>query len=153
MINISPALFFTLDGTLSHTPGWRVVNTLELAKPAKKRGTSPRVLPGAAGARALPLRADATERVLNVHVYGRRDGNGTVYESEIEGLQANLEYLATSWAAVPATSDSTRTCVLHRRGTTTTGPVQVLDMDWDDAEMPIAAMMIVRLLLPAGALS
>jgi hypothetical protein len=152
VINISPSLYFTLDGVLSHTPGWRAINTLDLAKPAHTRGGTPRVIPHAAGARPMPLRRDATERIISLHVYGRRNGDGGVNSSEIDGLQTNLGYLAAAWAAVPATSGSTRTLVLYRLGTSTTGPVQVLDMDWDWAEMPVAATMVLRLLLPEGAL-
>jgi len=152
VINISPSLYFTLDGVLSHTPGWRAINTLDLAKPAHIRGGIPRVIPHAAGARPMPLRADATERVISLHVYGRQNGDGTPASSEIAGLQANLDYLAAAWAAVPATADSTRTLVLYRLGTSTTGPVQVLDMDWDSAEMPVATTMVLRLLLPEGEL-
>lgn len=158
MKNTSPGLYFELDGVLSHTPGWRVANTLELAKPARLRGTKPRVIPGAAGAIPMPLRRDATERVLNVHVYGRADGYGTPYPAEIDGLQVNLAYLARAWAAPPA-GDGTRQCTLYRTGpwpdggmTVLSGPVQVLDMDWDSAEMPVAANMVIRLLLPAGEL-
>lgn len=153
VVNISPNLYFTLDGILSHTPGWRAINTLDLAKPSTKRGTKPRVVPGANGARAMPLRPDATERQLSFHVYGRYTSEGAVNSSEIDGLQVNLNYLAAQWAAVPSSSNSTRTLVLHRLSTTVTGPVQVLDMDWDYAEMPVAATMVMRLLLPAGALA
>lgn len=153
MINISPNLYFTIDGVLSHTPAWRAINTLELAKPAQKRGTSPRVLPGAAGARPLPLRPAATERVVSMHVYGARDPDGAAYESEIEGLDANLAALVAAWHSAPGTPDSTRTLVLYRPGATVSGPVQVLDMDWDYQEMPVAATALVRLLLPSGALA
>ena len=158
MKNTSPRLYFEMDGVLSHTPAWRVTNTLELAKPSRLRGTKPRVIPGAAGAIPLPLRRDASERVLNVHVYGRADG--APFSSEIDGLTANLAYLARAWAAVPAGADSTRLCTLYRFGawpdgamTTVSGPVQVLDMDWDSAEMPTAANLVMRLLLPAGELT
>lgn len=153
MLITHPDLYFTLDGTPSHTPAWRITNTLELIKPAHLRGTKPRVLPGAAGGRPLPLRVDVTERVLNGRVYGLFDPNGGRHSTEIEGLDANLRALATAWATPPGTADSTRTCVLHRFGATATGPVQVLDMDWDYAEMPIAANVVIRLLLPAGALA
>lgn len=152
-VNVSPNLYFTLDGVLSNTPAWRAINILDLAKPATKRGTKPRIIPGASGARAMPLRPDATERTIRLHVYGRVDSDGAPYANEITGLATNLKYLADQWAAVPGTADSTRTCVLHRLGSTVTGPVQVLDMDWDDGEMPVAATMLLRLLLPAGALA
>lgn len=160
MKNTSPRLYFEMDGVLSHTPGWRVANTLELAKPARLRGTKPRVIPGAAGGVALPLRRDVTERVLNVHVYGRADADGIPYPSEIDGLAANLAFLSRAWAAVPTTADGTRQLTLYRFGswpdagmTAVAGPVQVLDMDWDSTEMPVAANMVVRLVLPAGELT
>lgn len=153
MINISPALYFTIDNIPSHTPGWRCINTLELAKPAPKRGTQARVLPGASGGRPQVLRDNWVERTINFHVYGRYDSNGTINASEIDGLQTNLDYLAAQWAAVPVTSDSTRTCVLHRLGATKSASVQVLDMDWDYEEMPVAATLLLRLLLPTGSLA
>lgn len=153
MINTSPDLYFELDGVLSHTPGWRAANTLDLAKPAQLRGTTPLVTPGASGARAMPLRANATERIITMRVFGAKDQDGTPAASEIEGLQANLDFLAAAWAVVPATADSTRTCVLHRLSASTSGPVQVLDMDWDSADMPVVATMLLRLLLPEGALT
>jgi hypothetical protein len=153
MLITSPNLYFTIDGVPSHTPAWRMINTLELAKPAHLRGTKPLVLPGAAGARPMPLRRDATERTINGAVYGLVDVDGNRHPSEIEGLDINLAALAGYWAAVPATVDSTRTCVLHHFGATLTGPVQVLDMDWDYADMPIRANVIFRLLLPEGRLT
>ena len=149
----SPHLYFTIDGVPSATPGWRMVNILELAKPAKLRGTQPRVLPGAAGARAMPLRIAASERIINGRVFGAFDADGNPNASEIDRLDANLATLAANWAAVPTTADSTRTCVLHRPGVTVAGPVQVLDFDFDYADMPVAANVIMRLLLPTGELA
>ena len=153
MINVSPLLYFTLDGVLSHTPGWRTMNTLELAKPAPMRGGSPLVVPGATGGRPMRQRPTYAERTLSIHVFGRKDGDGNLNASEIEGLQVNLAYLANAWAPAPPTPGSVRTLVLHRLGTTMTGPVQVIDMDWDDAEMPVAATLVMRLILPEGQLT
>lgn len=154
MILTRPRLYFTIDGTPSATFAWDMKNLLELAKPAKRRGTAPVIIPGASGGRAQPLRADVTERVVSGQVYGRLDPNGLPHPSEIEGLTLNLATLIAAWVAVPVTDDSTRTCVLHLpSGTTKTGPVQVLDFDYDFADMPIVANVIMRLLLPEGELS
>jgi hypothetical protein len=148
-----PNLYFELDGTPSHTPAWRMFNTLELLKPARLRGTAPVVIPTATGARAMPLRAAATERAVAGRVYGGFDIDGNPTSSEIEGLITNLESLTDLWATVPVTADSTRTLVLHAYGVTYSGSVQVIDMDWDYEQMPICANVIFRLLLPVGALA
>ena len=51
-----------------------------------------------------------------------------------------------------AGADSTRTCTLYCYGAVYSGDVQVLDFDYDYADMPICANVILRLLLPAGEL-
>jgi hypothetical protein len=147
-------LYFSLDGVPSATPAWTMTNILELLKPPKLRGTEPTVIPGASGALPHPLRADATERVVYGQVFGRLDPDGSPHSSEIAGLDLNLATLVAAWAAVPGTTSSLRTCVLHRPGhTTKTGPVQVVDFDWDYESMPVVANTIMRLLIPAGSLA
>lgn len=154
MIVTRPACYFVINSVPSCTPGWTMVNPMELAKPAKRRGTEPTVIPGAAGARANPLRVAHSERVINGKVFGRADGNGSLHSSEIIGVAANLDTLITAWVDIPGSSDSTRTVTLHLpSGSTISGSVQVLDFDYDYAEMPIAANVILRLLLPAGELA
>lgn len=152
---IRPALYFDLDGTPSQTPAWRMTNELELLKPADVRGTEPDIIPGRPGALPNPLREDATERTINGQVFGHLDPDGEPYPAEIDGLVANLRLLADAWAAVPTTADSLRVCTLYLPdGTTRTGPVQVLNLDWPDfAEMPIVTGVVLRLLLPDGALA
>jgi hypothetical protein len=152
-VNTSPDLYFSLDGVISHTPGWAMFNTLDLAKPAQLRGTKPVIIPQLQGGLPMPLRDNPTERIIVGKVFGRLDQDGTPNASEIEGLQANLDVLVAAWGVVPVTADSTRTCVLHRLSGDLTGPVQVLDLDWDHQDMPIVANLIMRLLIPAGALA
>lgn len=154
MILTKPRLYFTIDGVPSATPAWDMTNMLELIKPAKKRGAQPVIIPGASGGRANPLRIDVTERVINGQVFGRLNENGVPYADEITGLQTNLTTLRNAWAAIPGTTNSTRTLVLHLvGGTTLSGPVQVIDMDWDYDQMPVVANVVVRLLVPAGELT
>lgn len=154
MIITRPACYFEINSVPSCTPAWTMINPMELAKPARRRGTEPTVIPGAAGARANPLRAAATERVISGKVFGRQAPDGSLHTNEITGLAANLDTLTTAWVDIPGTSDSTRACTLHLPDTTTiSGDIQVLDFDWDYAEMPIAANVLLRLLLPAGALA
>lgn len=154
MKNTSPRLYFTLDGVPSHTPAWQIRNTLELLKPAVTRGADPTIIPGANGVIAHPLYDDGTERVMTGKVFGQYDRNGDRHPSEIEGLAINLAYLANAWRAIPGTTDSTRPLVLHLPdGSTMTGDVQVRDFDYDDADMPVAANLVVRLYLPKGALT
>lgn len=154
MIVTRPACYFEINSVPSCTPAWTMINPMELAKPARRRGTEPTVIPGAAGARANPLRANATERVITGKVFGRAAPDGSLHANEITGLAANLATLIAAWVDLPATADSTRPVTLHLPDTTTVaGDVQVLDFDYDYAEMPVVANTIMRLLLPAGALA
>lgn len=145
--------WFEIDGEPSHCPAWEFFNVLELYKPAQVRGTDATIIPGAHGRRLNPLWRDGTERVINGRVYGAVNSEGTPYPQPIDGLEANLLHLRNAWASIPATADSSRTCILHLpSGATPTGPVQVRDFDWDYTQMPVVANVVMRLYLPAGEL-
>lgn len=153
-------LYFTIEDddenpVPSHTPGWQFRNVLDLAKLAPKRTSDPDIIPGADGVIANPLYLDGAQRLLIGQAFGARDGEGVPwhegYGSEMECLQANLDYLEQAWSVVPDNTDSTRAAVLHRAGgATSSGRVQVRDLDYDDATMPRVATLTLELFIPAG---
>lgn len=158
MRNTGDSLWFDLSGTPSHTPAWQAINAVDLRMPAQRRGTEPFVVPGAAGGVALPLRAKATERIIDVQVLGLWTPDGDRWANEWDGIRSNLDTLRSSWGNLPGTADSTRTLTLHSRigtaaPTTTSGPVQVIDFAWTHDQMPVRSVLSLRLLIPAGELA
>lgn len=154
MRNTGDALWFDLDGCPSHTPAWQAVNAIDLQLPAERRGTEPFIVPGAAGSVAMPMRANPTERVIDVQVWGHVDPDGTYLADEWEGIRANLATLRAAWGDLPATPDSTRTLTVHDRATVdTSGAVQVIDFAWSHDQMPVKSVLSLRLLLPLGELA
>ncbi len=146
--------FFTLDGVPSETPAWKMINILDLDKPAEKRGDEPTIIPGAHGALPNRMWRAATDRIIDGQVYGAADRNGNRNTDLFSGLRTNLDYLTTNWADLPGTTNETRTCVLHLPdGTTKTGVVQVVDFDWDWEQQPVMVNVTMRLRVLAGELT
>jgi hypothetical protein len=96
---------------------------------------------------------DANTVVLEWSVAGDRDVEGAEHTNPLAGVLENLDYLRTNLYAIPGTSGSTRTCVLHLPGGgTRTGSVQVRDFDFGDFDDG-AVTAVTEIYLPAGALA
>jgi hypothetical protein len=150
---ITSPLYFVLDGVPSHTTGWKAPNILRLNRSAPVDGTDGEVMPGADGEIPYPLYGRGLDLPVSLQVFGEYDGEGNAHASPIEGLEANLTFLAESWGSIPGTTNSTRELVVHRAdGSTRTGPVQVRDFDWSDevGDAPFALDAVLRLYVPAG---
>jgi hypothetical protein len=104
-----------IDGVPLSTPAWEHLNLQLLYSLASTRGEN-RVMPGAAGRRALPWRADETMRTLTMIVTGNHHWDGTANADPIAGLWANVAHLVTNVGGYPATPDGTRTAVIKRPG-------------------------------------
>jgi hypothetical protein len=99
---------------------------------------------------------EEADLVLAVQVFGGFDMVGEPISSEIEGLIENLAFLDSNVGALPATTYTTRTCVLHLPdGSTRSGDVQVEEFTWPDEveNGPAAVNAALALCIPAGSLA
>lgn len=138
--------YFTIDGMPSATPAWECENPLDLLLPAARRH-DPLLVPRGHGRLAEPMWDDAAEHVAVVNIWGGVDEEGVAGATLVENFLA----LKAAWYDLPASADSTRTCVLHLDVTTSySGPVQVIDFEWTKGAALIRAAFTIY--VPAGAL-
>lgn len=142
-----------IDGVPLATPAWRCLNPLEVLKPAPKRTVGGVVIPRAHGRIPRAMFDDAADRLLTLQFYGARDRLGARVADARQGLIDNLVWFRTNVVDVPATLDSTRTLTLHLiSGTTWSGEVQVLDLDWPDDTTASVFDSTLSVFLTAGRL-
>jgi hypothetical protein len=138
-----------IDGVPLSTPAWEHQNIQTLYSGAAVRGEN-RVLPGAAGRRALPWRPDETMRTLTLAIFGDLSWDGTVNADPEAGLWANVAHIQTFIVNNPLNAGSTRTAVIKRPpGPDLVATIQVRGFEIDDesySPAAIAASMDIALL-------
>jgi hypothetical protein len=143
-----------IDGVPLSTPAWEHQNIQTLYSGAGVRGEN-RVMPGAAGRRALPWRPDETMRTLTLAIFGDLSWDGPVNADAVAGLWANVAHLQTFIVDNPLNTDSTRTAVIKRPGASDlVAKIQVRGFEIDDesySPAAIAASMDIALLSGAFA--
>ena len=121
-----------IDGVPLSTPAWEHLNIGALYSGPGVRGEN-RVLPGAAGRRALPWRPDETMRTLTLAIFGARSWDGTLNADPVAGLWANVAHLHDFVVANPLNAGSTRTATLKRPGSADlAATIQVRGFEIDD---------------------
>ena len=121
-----------IDGVPLSTPAWEHLNIQALYGGAYVRGEN-RVMPGAAGRRALPWRPDETMRTLTLAIFGARSWDGTTNVDPIAGLWANVAHLHNFIVDNPLNAGSTRTARIVRPGATDlVATIQVRGFEVDD---------------------
>jgi hypothetical protein len=141
-----------IDGVPLSTPAWEHLNIQALYSGATTRGDN-RVLPGAAGRRALPWRPDETMRTLTLAIFGTQSWDGTDNADPVEGLWANIAHLQNFIVDNPLNSGSTRTATLIRPGAADlTAAIQVRGFEIDDESYgPSAVSASIEIALVQGA--
>lgn len=144
--------YLDIDGVPFDTPAWTTQQMDDLWSTPAVRGGD-RILPGAAGVRALPRRPTVTGATVEVAVVGDLTWEGDPYDDPSAGLALNCAHLAE--LTLPAgTPSGTRTATLHMRTGVAdrTGPVHVEQVRFarDGAYLAVAQF---SLSLPMGALA
>ena len=140
-----------IDGVPLSTPAWEHLNIQSLYSGPSVRGEN-RVMPGAAGRRALPWRADETNRTITLAIFGDQRWDGVDNADAVAGLWANVAHLTANVIASPATPDGTRTAILKRTGhADLTATIQVRGFEIDDSPYsPTAVAASIDLTLISG---
>jgi hypothetical protein len=149
---ITATEYVAIDSIPLATPAWRVVNVSELWQAADQDG-SDTIIPGANGARPNPRWRRPTERVLELHIFGEANREGTPYANARIGLWTNVVALRSGLVNPPGSSTGTRTCIVHLGdgSTTLTGPVHVTGLEWTPRS-PVWIVAALTLSIPAGQL-
>lgn len=94
-------------------PAWQVTNIGELFNDPDLRG-SDRILPRAAGRRALKRRRDAVVLTFGFEVWGTRDTDGTSAADPARKLAQHMAYLKANLGFASASGDGTVTVKFYR---------------------------------------
>lgn len=104
-----------IDGVPLSTPAWEHLDIQALYSGPQTRGEN-RVMPGAAGVRALPWRPDQTMRTISLAIFGDLSWDGTKNTDAVDGLWANVAHLEAFIVNNPGNATSTRTATIKRPG-------------------------------------
>lgn len=139
-----------IDGVPLSTPAWEHLDIQALYAGPVTRGEN-RVMPGAAGQRALPWRRDLTMRTLTLAIFGDVTWEGVANDDAVDGLWANIAHLTTNIVDTPPTPDCTRTAVIKRAGhTDLTATIQVRGFEILEAYGPSSVSASLDIALMAG---
>lgn len=95
------------------THAWEIPDLSPLLDSGTLRGTD-RLLPGAAGVRALPRRRTVTVLTFPLDVVGDVDDDGVAIADPNEGVNEHMAYLNANLGFASATGDGTVPAVFHR---------------------------------------
>lgn len=110
-------------------PAWRVLNLQTLQSGANVRGSDV-VIPGVAGVKARRRRQTATQRTLEMLVYGDVNVSNAVYSNAVQGVTSNINYLRYYVVDPPTTTAGTRSATLTlATGASSTTPVHVVGFE------------------------
>lgn len=116
---INNTYYLELNSVPLACPAWEVTNLeVLLADDQAVRG-SDRILPGAAGRRALPRVLDATVYTLGLEIWGQVDVDGAAIADPGAGLIAHLDYLKANLGLAAGSADGTVPAELHRGSAST----------------------------------
>jgi hypothetical protein len=126
-----PLHYLDIGGVPLSTPAWEVLNLETLMEGPDVRG-EPRLIPGAVGVRANPLRPTATTHTLELYFHGYADWEDTPYTDPHAGVLANVAWFRAN-VSDPSAGAVTRTATLYvpdpdeptTAGTSLTGAVQL----------------------------
>lgn len=139
-----------IDGVPLSTPAWEHLDIHLLYSGPSTRGEN-RILPGAAGRRALPKRADETNRTLSLAIFGFERWDGEPYDDAVQGLWANIAHFTTTVIDTPLTPNGTRTARLVGNGVRDlSATIQVLGFEIDEAYSPAAVSASLDIAVLAG---
>lgn len=141
-----------IDGVPLSTPAWEHLNIQALYSGANVRGEN-RLLPGAAGRRALPWRPDETMRTITLAIFGTQSWDGSINADPVAGLWENVAHLQSFVVDNPLNDGSTRTATIKRAGATDlTATIQVRAFEIDDEPYsPAAVAATMEIALMSGA--
>jgi hypothetical protein len=129
-----------IDGVPLSTPAWEHLDIQALYSAPQTRGEN-RVMPGAAGVRALPWRPDQTMRTITLAIFGDMSWDGSTNPDPVAGLWANVAHLQAFIIANPGNADSTRTATIKRSGVADlTATIQVRGFEVDSESYSPAAI-------------
>lgn len=129
-----------IDGVPLSTPAWEHLDIHLLYSAPSVRGEN-RVMPGAAGRRALPWRPDETMRTLTLAIYGDKSWDGTTNADPVAGLWANIAHLQNFVVDNPLNAGSTRTATIKQHaGPDLTATIQVRGFEIDEESYSPAAV-------------
>lgn len=110
---VNQDVYLELNSIALACPAWEITNIEELFNDMSVRG-SDRIMPGAAGRRALKRVVDATVFTFSFEVYGDVDVDGTPIADSAVGLIQHLDYLKANLGLADQTGDGTVPAVFHR---------------------------------------
>lgn len=154
-----PLHYLEIDEIPLSTPAWEVLNLEDLESGPDVRG-EPRLLPGAVGVRANPLRATVTEHTLNLYFHGSADPEGNPFDEAHAGILSNLARFRADVVSQPSVG-VTRNAVLHlpdpddpdTEGPSRTGAVQIRKLSVGEALSPDCVRATLDLIILGGSLS
>jgi len=144
----------TIGGVAMNCAAWKLVgdSLLRLWLPAEQRGED-RLIPGAAGVKALQRRNTVTTVSLDLLVAGLADRNGVAATGTyVAQLYTNLAYLRDNVVAPTGTGDGTRSATLTLpSGSTLTEPVHVVGLKTGDMALDGRwVKAVLELSIPSG---
>lgn len=140
--------YLEIGGVPLSTPAWEVLNIHTLMSGPATRGEN-LVIPGATGIRAIRHRNTEKTVTLQLGIWGDKAPDGTPYTDREAGVWTNWLSLRNQFNALLLDEGaSTVLAVLHYRGGTIQGQVQVLGYDLGDTYSPfeLAATLDVNIL-------
>lgn len=142
-----------IDGThLSIDGCWDHNNIEALLSGPSTRGEN-RVIPGVAGRRAKPRRADETPYTINLTIYGVNDPDGDPYDDPEVGVGLNITYLREN-VTDPIAGDGLRTLTLHwKEDLSFVGSVQVVHFEVLNYVSPSVVEAAIEVVCVDGALA
>lgn len=140
----------TINNIPLMSPAWRALNLQTLQSGANVRGAD-RIIPGTAGVKARRRRQTATERTLEMLVYGDVNVSNSVYSNAVQGVVSNINYLRYYVVDPPSTGDGTRSATLTlATGATSTTPVHVVGFEVGESIGWGKVRATIDLSIPAG---
>lgn len=144
----------TIASVAMNCAAWKLVgdSLLRLWLPADQRGED-RLIPGAAGVKALQRRDTVTTVSLDLLVSGLADRNGVAATGTyVAQLYTNLAYLRDNVVAPTGTGDGTRSATLTLpSGSTLTEPVHVVGLKTGDMALDGRwVKAVLELSIPSG---
>lgn len=126
-------VYLEINSVPLDTHAWRCLSYGDMFAAPPVRG-SDRIMPGAAGRRAVRRRIDASTKSFSIHVFGYKDQDGAAIADPLEGLLTHAAYLRANLGLAHSVGDGTVPAVFHRGGLTTwTADVTVLAIaDWQN---------------------
>lgn len=145
--------YLEIGGVPLSTPAWEVLNIQKLMSGPAVRGEN-LVIPGATGERALRRRPGGKSETVEMGIWGDKAPDGTPYMDREAGVWTNWLNLRNRFNALLLDEGaSTVLAVLHYRGGTIQGQVQILGYELGDTYSPFELAATLDIYMVAGMLT